>query len=146
MLEVTDAAISAWGAERVGMHLNLRRNSHDIDDSTPEATFSYVARELGRRKIAFIIGRESLEAPRLGPKVRREFGGVYIANQEFTQETAERVLADGEADAVAFGKLFLANPDLPARFAHKAPLNKPDDATFYAPGSAGYTDYPQLAY
>src|SRR5437763_1824720 len=67
MLEVTDAAISAWGEERVGMHLNLRRNSHDIDDSTPEATFSYVARELGRRKIAFIVGRASLEAPRLGP-------------------------------------------------------------------------------
>jgi 2,4-dienoyl-CoA reductase-like NADH-dependent reductase (Old Yellow Enzyme family) len=144
MLEVTDAAISAWGPERVGMHLNLRRNSHDIDDSTPEATFSYVARELGRRKIAFIIGRESLEAPRLGPKVKREFGGIYIANQEFTQETAERVLADGEADAVAFGKLFLANPDLPARFARNAPLNPPDDATFYATGRTGYTDYPFL--
>ena len=144
MLEVTDAAISAWGAERVGMHLNLRRNSHDIDDSTPEATFSYVARELGRRKIAFIVGRESLEAPRLGPTVKKEFGGLYIANQEFTQETAERVLTDGEADAVAFGKLFIANPDLPARFAKNAPLNKPDDATFYAPGSAGYTDYPFL--
>lgn len=144
MLEVTDAAISAWGAERVGMHLNLRRNSHDIDDSTPEATFSYVASELGRRKIAFIIGRESLDVPRLGPLVKKTFGGLYIANQDFTQETAERVLAEGEADAVAFGKLFLANPDLPARFARNAPLNKPDDATFYAPGSAGYTDYPFL--
>jgi len=144
MLEVTDAAISVWGPERVGMHLNMRRNSHDIDDSTPEATFSHVARELGRRKIAFIVGRESLEAPRLGPTVKKEFGGLYIANQEFTQATAERVLADGEADAVAFGKLFIANPDLPARFARNAPLNKPDDATFYAPGSTGYTDYPFL--
>jgi len=144
MLEVTDAAISAWGAERVGMHLNLRRNSHDIDDSTPEATFSYVASELGRRKIAFVIGRESLDTPRLGPIVQKAFGGIYIANQDFTQETAERVLAQGEADAVAFGKLFIANPDLPARFARNAPLNKPDDATFYAPGSTGYTDYPFL--
>ena len=144
MLEATDAAISVWGPERVGMHLNLRRNSHDIDDSTPEATFSYVARELGRRKIAFIVGRESLEAPRLGPTVKREFGGLYIANQEFTQESAERVLAEGEADAVAFGKLFIANPDLPARFASNAPLNKPDDTTFYTPGRAGYTDYPFL--
>ena len=145
MLEVADAAISVWGAERVGMHLNLRRNSHDIDDSTPEATFSYVARELGRRKIAFIVGRESLETPRLGPLVKREFGGLYVANQDFTQKMAERVLAAGEADAVAFGKLFIANPDLPARFATNAPLNKPDDATFYTPGRAGYTDYPFLA-
>lgn len=127
------------------MHLNLRRNSHDIDDSTPEATFSYVARELGRRKIAFIVGRESLEKPRLGPLVKREFGGLYVANQDFTQEMAERVLAAGEADAVAFGKLFIANPDLPARFATNAPLNQPDDATFYTPGRAGYTDYPFLA-
>jgi 2,4-dienoyl-CoA reductase-like NADH-dependent reductase (Old Yellow Enzyme family) len=144
MLEVTDAAISVWGADRVGMHLNLRRNSHDIDDSTPEATFSYVARELGRRKIAFIVGRESLEAPRLGPLVKKEFGGVYIANQDFTRETAERVLVAGEADAVAFGKLFIANPDLPARFAANAALNKPDDTTFYTSGRAGYTDYPSL--
>ncbi len=145
MLEATDAAISVWGPERVGMHLNLRRSSHDIDDSTPESTFSYVARELGRRKIAFIVGREPLDAPRLGPTVRREFGGIYIANQEFTQATAEQVMADGEADAVAFGKLFIANPDLPARFAAKAPLNRPDDTTFYTPGPAGYTDYPFLA-
>jgi 2,4-dienoyl-CoA reductase-like NADH-dependent reductase (Old Yellow Enzyme family) len=144
MLEATDAAISVWGPERVGMHLNLRRNSHDIDDSTPEATFTHVGRELGKRKIAFIVARESLDTPRIGPAVKRAFGGVYIANQEFTQATAERVLADGEADAVAFGKLFIANPDLPARFAHDAPLNKPDDTTFYTPGSAGYTDYPFL--
>lgn len=145
MLEATDAAISVWGPERVGLHLNLRRNSHDIDDSTPEATFSYVASEVGRRKIAFIIARESLDAPRLGPAVKRAFGGVYIANQDFTREVAENVVAQGEADAVAFGKLFIANPDLPQRFAKDGPLNKPDDTTFYTPGSAGYIDYPFLA-
>ncbi|MGH8430609.1 MAG: alkene reductase, partial [Solimonas sp.] len=145
MLEVTDAAISVWGPERVGMHLNLRRSSHDIDDSTPEATFTHVARELGRRKIAFIVARESLDAPRIGPAVRRAFGGTYIANQNFTKETADRILADGEADAVAFGVLFIANPDLPARFAAEASLNAADNATFYTPGSAGYTDYPFLA-
>ena len=120
------------------------RNSHDIDDSTPEATFTHVARELGRRKIAFIIAREGLAGPRLGPQVKQAFGGVYIANQEFTRETAERVVAEREADAVAFGRLFLANPDLPARFAKDAPLNTPNVETFYSPGSAGYTDYPAL--
>lgn len=145
MLEATDAAIAVWGAERVGMHLNLRRNSHDIDDSTPEATFTYVARELGRRRLAFLIARESLAEPRLGPKVKQAFGGLYVANQDFTREAAERAIAQGEADAVAFGRLFLANPDLPARFAGNASLNTPNDATFYAPGSAGYTDYPFLS-
>jgi 2,4-dienoyl-CoA reductase-like NADH-dependent reductase (Old Yellow Enzyme family) len=144
MLEATDAAISVWGPERVGMHLNLKRNSHDIDDSTPEATFSHVARELGRRKVAFIIAREPFDGSRIGPAVRKAFGGVYIANQDINKETAERILAQGEADAVAFGKLFLANPDLPARFARDAALNKPDDTTFYTPGSTGYTDYPFL--
>ncbi|MFZ5676965.1 MAG: alkene reductase [Pseudomonadota bacterium] len=144
MLEATDAAISVWGADRVGLHLNLRRNSHDIDDTTPEATFTHVAREAGRRKLAFIIARESLAEPRLGLKVKAAFGGVYIANQDFAYEAAERVVADGEADAVAFGRLFIANPDLPARFRKKSPLNAPNDATFYTPGSVGYTDYPFL--
>jgi 2,4-dienoyl-CoA reductase-like NADH-dependent reductase (Old Yellow Enzyme family) len=144
MLEVTDAVISVWGAERVGMHLNLRRNSHDIDDSTPEATFTHIASELSRRKIAFIVARESLDRPRIGPAVKKAFGGIYIANQDFNKEMAERVVAQGEADAVAFGKLFIANPDLPERFARNAPLNKPDDTTFYTPGSTGYTDYPFL--
>ena len=134
MLEATDAAISVWGPERVGMHLNLRRNSHDIDDSDPEATFAHVASELGRRKIAFIVAREPFDGARIGPIVKKAFGGVYIANQDFTQDKAERVMAQGEADAVAFGKLFIANPDLPERFAHNAPLNKLDDATFYTPG------------
>ena len=69
---------------------------------------------------------------------------VYIANEKFTQETAEQVLASGEADAVAFGKLFIANPDLPHRFAIDAPLNEPNPATFYASGPEGYTDYPFL--
>jgi 2,4-dienoyl-CoA reductase-like NADH-dependent reductase (Old Yellow Enzyme family) len=115
--------------ERVGMPLNLRRNSHDIDDSTPEATFTHVASELGRRKIAFIIPREPFDGPRIGPAVKRAFGGAYIANQDFTKETAEHVAAAGEADAVAFGKWFLANPDLPARLARNTPLNRPDETT-----------------
>jgi 2,4-dienoyl-CoA reductase-like NADH-dependent reductase (Old Yellow Enzyme family) len=145
MLEATDAAISVWGADRVGLHLNLRRNSHDIDDTAPETTFTYVAREAGRRKLAFIIARESLAEPRLGLKVKQAFGGVYIANQDFTFAAAERVVADSEADAVAFGRLFIANPDLPARFAGKAALNAPNDTTFYTPGAEGYTDYPFLS-
>ncbi len=144
MLEVTDAAIDVWGADRVGMHLNLRGDSHSMSDSDPAGTFGYVAKELGKRGIAFICGRESLVAPRLAPSVKKAFGGVFIANDQFTKETAEDLLERGEADAVAFGKAFISNPDLPKRFKLNAPLNEWDATTFYAPGAKGYTDYPSL--
>jgi len=145
MLEVTDACIEVWGASRVGMHLAPRGDAHDMHDSDPLATFGYVARELGKRGIAFICARESLDANRIGPQLKQTFGGVYIANEKMTKETAEQVIAAGEADAVAFGKLFIANPDLPQRFRLDAPLNEPKPETFYAPTPAGYIDYPALA-
>lgn len=144
MLEVADAAISVCGADRVGMHLAPRADSHSMGDSDPAATFGYVARELGARKIAFICARESLMDPRLGPGIKRAFGGVFVANEKFTQETAQQTLDAGEADAVAFGVAFIANPDLPRRFAQGAELNAPDPSTFYVPGAKGYTDYPAL--
>ena len=141
LLEATDAAISVWGPDRVGMHLAPRGDVYE-GDSNPAATFGYVARELGKRKIAFICARESLGENRLGPELKKAFGGVYIANEKFTQETAEQVIAAGEADAVAFGQQFIANPDLPKRFATGAPLNPPNPATFYGSTAEGYTDYP----
>ena len=145
MLEVTDAAVAVWGAGRVGMHLAPRGDSNDMaGGSDLPATFGYVARELGKRKIAFICAREGLAEPRLGPALKRAFGGVYVANQGFDQASAEQVLADGEADAVAFGKLFIANPDLPKRFARGAALNEWDASTFYTRGEHGYTDYPAM--
>jgi 2,4-dienoyl-CoA reductase-like NADH-dependent reductase (Old Yellow Enzyme family) len=144
MLEVADAAISVWGAGRVAMHLAPRGDAHDMGDSNPAATFGYVARELGRRKLAFICARESLSGNRLGPALKKQFGGIYVANESHTRDSAEQLLEKGEADAVAFGKLFIANPDLPKRFARNAPLNTPDQTTFYADGPKGYTDYPAL--
>ena len=142
MLEVTEAVISVWGNNRVGMHLAPRGDSHDMGDSNPLATFGYVARELGKRRIAFICVRESLGENRIGPQLKTTFGGSYIANEKFTKATAEQVVAAGEADAVAFGVPFLANPDLPERFRRNAALNTPDQSTFYASGPKGYTDYP----
>jgi 2,4-dienoyl-CoA reductase-like NADH-dependent reductase (Old Yellow Enzyme family) len=144
MLEVTDAAISVWGANRVGVHLAPRGDSHDVGDSNPAATFGYLAKQLGQRRIAFLCVRESVGPNRLGLELRKTFGGTYVANESHTGETAEQLLKAGEADAVAFGKLFIANPDLPRRFALRAPLNPPDPDTFYAPGPKGYTDYPTL--
>jgi 2,4-dienoyl-CoA reductase-like NADH-dependent reductase (Old Yellow Enzyme family) len=149
MLEVTDAAISVWGADRVGMHLAPRGDSHGMGDSNPAATFGYVARELGNRRIAFLCAREGLAEPRLGPALKRAFGGVFIANQGFDAESAEREIEAGNADAVAWGKLFIANPDLPTRLRSRSALNPPDSSTFYvAPGtdhSRGYTDYAALS-
>ncbi|MBK8014996.1 MAG: alkene reductase [Deltaproteobacteria bacterium] len=143
-LEVTDACISVWGPDRVGMHLAPRGDAHDMGDSDPTATFCYLARELGRRKLAFLCTREHEGPDALTPRLKREFGGVTIANEGFTRSSAEAAISRGDADAVAFGKLVIANPDLVARFRTDAPLNAWDATTFYADGPAGYTDYPTL--
>ena len=144
LLEATDAAISVWGPGRVGVHLAPRADSHSMGDSNRAATFTYVARELGRRRIAFICAREYVGPDSIGPQLKAAFGGVYIANERFTRESAQQALDSGIADAIAFGKPFLANPDLPERFLTKAPLNEPHTDTFYRGGASGYTDYPTL--
>jgi 2,4-dienoyl-CoA reductase-like NADH-dependent reductase (Old Yellow Enzyme family) len=144
LLEVTDAVASVWGPEHVGMHRAPRMDSHSMGDSDRLGTFSYVARELGERGIAFICAREHKAADWIGPQLKKLFGGVYIANEGFTFETAQAALDAGEADAVAWGKMFIANPDLVARFAAKAELNALVPETIYAPGALGYTDYPAL--
>ncbi len=144
-LEVTDAAIAVWGAGRVGYHIAPRGGSHGIHDRNPAATFGYLAAQLGRRKIAFLCAREPLDGHRLGPALKHAFGGAYIINDGYTADTARAVLAAGEADAVAWGKLFIANPDLPRRLALGAALNAPVPATFYGGDARGYTDYAALA-
>ena len=149
LLEVTDAVIGVWGAGRVGMHLAPRCDTHSMGDSNPPATFGYVAEQLGKRAIAYIFVREHLGEDRLGPELKRRFGGVLIANEGFTRETAEGVIAAGEADAVAFGKDFISNPDLPQRLRLHASLNPYHTETFYWDQAQdprlGYTDYPVLA-
>src|SRR5271170_5551402 len=145
MLEAVDAAISVWGAGRVGVHLAPRADAHSMGDSDLPRTFDYLARRLGERKIAFICAREYAGTDSLGPRLKAAFGGVYIANEKFTYETAEQAVGAGQVDAVAFGKLFIANPDLPQRFALQAPLNQPKVPEFYAGGAHGYTDYPSLS-
>jgi 2,4-dienoyl-CoA reductase-like NADH-dependent reductase (Old Yellow Enzyme family) len=145
MLEVTDAVCAIWGVDRVGMHLAPRGDAQSMGDSDLSKTFGYIASQLGKRKIAFICAREHLGEDRLGPQLKKAFGGTYIANEGFSQQAAEQVLKAGEADAVAFGKLFIANPDLSRRFALQALLNDPQPASFYGQGSEGYIDYPTLA-
>ena len=145
-LEVTDAVVGVWGADRVGYHLAPRGDSHGMGDSNLAATFGYLATELGKRKLAFLCAREGLAEPRLGPVLKKAFGGVFVANQGFTAAEAEAEIGAGRADAVAWGKLFIANPDLPRRFRDGAALNTPVPETFYGAGGVlGYTDYPALA-
>jgi 2,4-dienoyl-CoA reductase-like NADH-dependent reductase (Old Yellow Enzyme family) len=146
MLEVTDAAISVWGAGRVGVHLAPRGDAHDMGDSNPLQTFGYVAEQLGQRGIAFIFTRESLGDNRISPELKKRFGGVLIANESFTRDSAEQVIATGEADAVSFGKDYIANPDLVRRLQLNTALNPYDANSFYGYGlsdpTLGYTDYP----
>jgi 2,4-dienoyl-CoA reductase-like NADH-dependent reductase (Old Yellow Enzyme family) len=144
MLEVTDAVTSVWEPGQVGMHLAPRMDSHDMGDSDRLGTFTYVARELGERGIAFICAREHKAEDWIGPKLKQAFGGVYIANEGFTLESAQATLAAGEADAIAWGKAYIANPDLVERFAKGAPLNEWNLSTMYFGGAEGYTDYPAL--
>ena len=144
LLEVVDQCIDVWGADRVGVHLAPRADAHTMGDSDRAATFGHVARELGRRKIAFIAAREHEASDSLGPQLKKVFGGVYIANEGFTKQSAEALIERGDADAVAWGKPFIANADLVRRFELDALLNNWDSSTFYAPGSKGYTDYPLL--
>lgn len=142
MLDVVDACIDVWGPGRVGLHIAPRGDSHDIGDSDRLTTFSYVAREAGKRKIAFICARERQGEGRIGPTLKKEFSGIYIANQGLDRDGANALIDSGDADAVAFGVLYISNPDLPERFRAGAPLTAPDPETFYVGGPKGYTDYP----
>jgi 2,4-dienoyl-CoA reductase-like NADH-dependent reductase (Old Yellow Enzyme family) len=144
MLEAVDAAISVWGASRVGLHLAPRGDSHDMGDSDPKATFGYVAREAGKRGLAFIFTREHLGDDRLTPHLKEQFGGAVIANEGFTFDQAAAEVAAGRADAVAWGKEFIANPDLVERFRSGAVRNPLVSETIYAEGALGYSDYPAL--
>lgn len=140
--EIADAVIEVWGADRVGVHLAPRADGHDMGDSDARALFTHVARQMGRRGLAFLCLREHLAEDSLLDAIRDAFGGPVIANEGLTRETAQALLAEGRADAVAFGRDFIATPDLPERFRRGMPLNEQDPATFYQGGAQGYVDYP----
>ena len=144
-LEVAEAASAVFGADRVGMHLAPRGDFMGMGDADPRATFTYLATELGKKGLAFLMAREYAGVDQLGPDLRRAFGGVFIANEKYDLDQAEKALEAGECDAVGFGRLFIANPDLPERFSKRAPLNEPNPMTFYSHGPEGYVDYAPLA-
>ena len=142
MLEIADAAIGVWGADRVGVHLAPRGDSHDIGDANPKETFGYLVRELGKRGIAFIFLREKQGDGYLTPYLKEQFGGIVIANEGLDVSKSEELVQRGSADLISFGRLYISNPDLVFRLKDKLPLTPPDATTFYAPGPKGYVDYP----
>ena len=151
-LEVAAAVIAIWGAGRVGYRISPHFHLHAMADSDPRATFPYLVRELGIRGIGYIHlieavgGRLGAVPPdaRMAPLIRAKSFGALILNGGYDAGTADAAIEAGLADMVSFGAPFLANPDLPLRFARGAPLNTPDTATYYTGEEKGYTDYPAL--
>ncbi|MDR3455955.1 MAG: alkene reductase [Verrucomicrobiae bacterium] len=150
-LEVTAAVVQVWGADRVGIRFSPGGVFNDMSDSNPLATFSHVLHELNRFKLAYahliVSTDDDLKhgaVPVPLPALRKEFHGPLIVANGFNRATATQVLAEDLADAVAFGHLFIANPDLPERFRLDAPLNLLDEARLYGGAGQGYTDYPAM--
>lgn len=143
--DIADAVIGVWGANRVGVHLAPRGDSHDMGDSDPRALFTHIARDMAERGVAFLALREHIGDDSLLPEIKQVFGGVVIANEGLTFDTASQLLRDGVADAAAFGRDFIATPDLPKRFRNGLDLNEHDPSGFYAGDEKGYTDYPFAA-
>lgn len=140
--EVIDAMIAAIGAERLGVKFSPQIPFNDIEEADADLVYPYILERLNERNIAYIhVAHYSGEAH---AKLRPVYQGVYFAGAGFTKESGEALLDQGSADAIVYGTKLLANPDLPERFKRNAPLNEPDQSTFYMPGEHGYTDYPAL--
>lgn len=154
LLEVAEAVCAVWGANRVGVRLSPVGTFNDMSDSDPQATFNYAAEQLRRYGLAYlhVVEGDELVAETPGAantrfdfeRLRRSYGGAYMANCGYTLVSANTALRAGRADLIAFGRLFISNPDLPERFAAGAPLIEADHATFYGGDAHGYTDYPTL--
>jgi N-ethylmaleimide reductase len=149
-LEVVDAVIGEVGAGRVGIRLSPVTPANDLSDGNPQAVFGYLVEQLNQRGIAFIHFIEgatggSRDVPGFDfAWARKTFKGTYIANNGYDRAMALEAVESGHADAVAFGRLYIANPDLVQRLQRNAPLNTPNPQTFYTPGEVGYIDYPAL--
>ena len=151
-VEVTRALCDAVGADRVSVRLSPNGDSQGADDSNPEALFTAAAAALNELGIAFLELREPgpegtfgrTDVPKQSPAIRAVFKGPLVLNSDLSQAEGEALLAAGVADAISFGRDFISNPDLPARFANKAALTPTDPKSWYSPGPVGYTDYPFL--
>lgn len=151
LMEVTGTLIGVAGADRTGVRLSPNDDPQGCGDGDSESLFTKAAEALNTLRIAFLEMRASRPdstfrpaTRQLVPAIRKAFKGTLILNSDYSLDDASQALRLGEADAIAFGRLFLANPDLPARLAKRAALNAPNTKTFYTAGPTGYTDYPAL--
>jgi N-ethylmaleimide reductase len=150
LVEVTAAVADVWGGDRVGVRLSPRNPGNGMSDSDPVATFGFAAEALNPFGLAYLHVLEAVSGPMAQPGVyvtpalRAAFRGPLIVNGGYTAASGNAAIARGDADLVAYGAAFLANPDLPNRFRQGAALNPPDRATFYGGDARGYTDYPTL--
>lgn len=155
LLEVVEAMTSVWGGDRTAVRLSPSGKFGGMFDSDPESTFSYVTGALNRYGLAYlhvveprIKGTEEIEdgaQPIAAAMLREIFQGAVMAAGGFDRDSAEAIIESGAADTVAFGRFFLANPDLPERFRRNLPLNAYDRSTFYGGDHRGYLDYPFYA-
>jgi len=149
LLQVTEAVADVWGPDRVGVRISPLNAFNTMFDSNPGQTFGQLVIELDRFNLGYLHLVEEDGAPGSGPRfdvggLRKRWNGTYIVNGNYDHSRAMKAIAGRLADFVSFGKLFLANPDLPLRFARSAPLNVPDRASFYGGDDRGYIDYPFL--
>jgi N-ethylmaleimide reductase len=149
LLEVVQAVVDVVGADKTGVRISPLNPFNDISDSDPQGLFNYVATELNRFNLAYLHvvegGTHDLDVPAFDfVELRKRFKGAYMANLSYDKARGNAALAAGNADLIAFGVLYLANPDLVERFVKDASLNEPDRATFYGGDQKGYTDYPTL--
>lgn len=154
LLEVVEAVVSVWGSDKVGIRLSPSGKFGTMSDSDPKALFTHVVQELNSFDLVYlhlveprIQGNQDVADPdwALSSQYFRSiYKGTIISAGGYTRETAEATLIAGHADLIAFGRDFIANPDLPKRFALNAPLNPYNRDTFYGGGEKGYTDYPYL--
>ncbi len=151
LLEITEAVTSAWTPGRVGVRLSPTGDFNDMRDSDPAAIFGHAARELNQFGLSYLHAMEpkpghprSSGLPAVAPLMRKAFAGTFMLNGGLDAQTGGEAIANGDADLVAYGVPFLANPDLVERYRTGAPLNEPDMATFYGGGAKGYSDYPAL--
>ncbi|HZZ91843.1 MAG TPA: alkene reductase [Usitatibacter sp.] len=152
LFEAIEAAAGVWGADRVGVRLSPLGTFNDVGDDDPQALYGYVAERLNDYALAYVHVINPASAPEADPRampimdmIRAAYRGNLIVAGGFDHATAESWLEGGKADLVAFGRKFIANPDLPERFRRNLPLNADDPATYYGGGAHGYTDYPSIA-
>ncbi len=152
LVEVSRAVTAAWSPDHVGVRLSPTSQYNDMKDGNPVETFGHAAKELDQFGLAYLHVLEGLPGhwshvpgPRVSTVIRAAFHGAFIANAGYDAEKATQTLDNGDADLIAFGVPFLANPDFLERVRRGAPLNPPDMATFYSPGPKGYIDYPTLS-